>query len=394
VAEQRKKVNKKRIAVFIFAALAVALLIMEATGFTQVVNSLLNPQMHFSTSATISYEAGSNPQLHPAQNGFFLATRTSMRFYSTAGAEVFRDSHLLANPTLFARGEFAALAEQDGGVVRVYNTSGLLHNIVVGGSVRSLSLSPTGYFSVITYHADRSLYEIRAFDNFGQEAVGGPHPYANIVPMLTDVCPNGRILAISYLDINDAQINSFINFVFVREADSLAHGLLDNIFSSSLSNPGQIIGAIGFMANGNLAAISDTRIFAINPANGQTLWEIPVNNRISSFYIGADWILVAFADGLLNRPAYALGTVVAYSPQGEELFRFQAQAHGAVDTIAPARNSVTIGVSGNFTALNRNGRELWQHTSPSNIADFAMLNADQIVVAGPTEAEILRRERQ
>jgi len=148
-----------------------------------------------------------------------------------------------------------------------------------------------------------------------------------------------------------------------------------------------------FMACGNLVAISDTRIFAIEPSSGITLWEIPIGNRITWFYIGRDWIAVMYADALLNRSHHPPGTIAAYSSGGEPLFANTLTA-GSIDAAALRGNAVVVGIDGYFTALSRGGAVLWNHTLPNNVVDIAMIgDSDRIVAASPTEAVVLRRVR-
>lgn len=391
----KRKISRKKTAAIVLGIVAALLLVVEATGLTQVITGLFNTEMHIIEVGSITYEAGSNPQLHGTADGFFLVTRNSVRFLSADGVEVFRDSHPLPNPVLFGRGEFAAIVEQGGSVVQVYNTSGLMHRIATGGPVISLALGATGYFSVITHNADTGVYTISAYDSLGRLLVGGPHPYRNIVPMLMDFSRDGNTLAISYLDINDAQINSTINFVFTRQADYLAHGYTHGIFASSLSNPGQIIGAMRFIQNGNLVAISDTRIFAVEPSSGLTIWEIPVSNRISWFYIGRDLIAVVYDEALLNRHDSRLpGTIAVYGLNGENLFA-HTMAAGRIDMAASCGSSVVVGVDGYFTAFSRSGVILWEYVLPNNVADIALIGGySRFVAASPTESVIHQRVRR
>ena len=392
---QKYKISGKKAAAVAFGVLAALLLVIEAMGLTHVITGLFSTEMSIIQIGAITYEAGSSPQLHGTADGFFLITRNSVRFIYADGVEGFRDSHPLTNPVLFGRGEFAAIVEQGGSVVQVYNTSGLMHRIAVGGPVISLALGTTGYFSVITHIADTGIYNISAYDNLGRLLVGGPHPYPSIVPMLMDFSRDGNTLAISYLDINDAQINSTINFVFTRQADYLAHSYTHGIFASSLSNPGQIIGAMRFMQNGNLVAISDTRIFAVEPSSGLTIWENPVSNRITWFYIGRDLIVVTYGEALLNRHgSRPPGTVSVYNQNGENLFT-HTMAAGRIDIAASCGNSVVVGVDGHFTAFSRSGAVLWEYALPNNVSDIVLIGGyNRFVAANPTEAVIHQRVRR
>lgn len=392
--EAKGKKNKhtaKKIAALLFVAAAAGLIITEAMGLTHVLQGLLNPEMGFVEAAAITYEVAGTPQAHGTDSGFFLLIGNGIRFHNTEGVEVFRDYHAMINPMLFGRGNFAAVAERGGGTVNIYNTSGLVNRVATGGPITSLTLAQTGFFAVITYEGD-SFY-IQVFDNFGQRDFYGPHVCAGIMPMLTDISRDGRILAISYLDKNDARLNSFVNFVFLNRADYFAHDYVDGIFASNRNNPDQIIGALRFMANGNLVAASDTRIFAIEPSSGVTIWEIPLGNHVSHFYVGDDWLAVAYGDAMLNRQGRPAHTIAAYNQLGEELFALPSG--GRVDSLSMQGSSLIFGVDGRFTALTRQGQLLWEHSLPGNVSGFAMLGShERIAAVWPAQTKVLHRVRQ
>ena len=389
--DNTKKPYTKKIIAGILVLIAVALIITEATGLTGVVQGFFNPEMYFTEVASINHEPGSNPQVHGASSGFFLATRDSVRFHNNDGTETFRAGHNMLNPVLFGRGDFAAILEEAGRIVNVYNTAGLLYSISADHPITSFSLSSSGFSVLIMYRGNG--YNIHVYNNSGRLSFHGPHVDENVIPMLTDISHDGRILAISYLDINDAQMNSFINFFFTDISDYLAHDYDFGLHAASRENLNQIIGSIGFLENGTLVAVSDTRIFGVNSANGTTTWEIPVNNRISRVDFGGNWFAVSYGEGLLNRLGHAPGTVVGYNTSGSELFSFQAT--GIADSLNIRGSNAIIGSDGHFTAISRSGQILWEHSLPNVVNNMIILNStDQVAITSPAETRVLRRVRQ
>jgi len=383
-AKKRRKIAVKRLAATILVVAAAALIISEATGMTQTVAGFLNPAMHFVETAYVSHEAGSGPQIHATSNGFFLATRDSIRFHNADGTEIFRHVHNAANPVLFGRGDYAAIVEHNGRAINVYNTEGRLYTIPTDMPIASFSLSVQG-FAVIIMQSGSAHY-IEFYNNLGVLFYYGRHVEENIVPMLADISHDGRFMAISYLDINDAAMNSFIRFI------SFDRGGADGIFAESLHNPDQIIGEMRFMENGNLIVISDRRIFAVNSADASTIWEFPVNNRISRVAFSDNWFAVAYGSGLLNRNGYAPGTVIGYNAFGTRLFAYAAP--GVADSLASCGNNLIVGMGGHFTALSQAGQTLWQLTLPNNVLSLSMLgNTNTVAAFTPTQTTIMRRVR-
>jgi hypothetical protein len=392
-AGRKRKLSFKRLGALLLLLAAAGLIISEATGATRAIRTiadLLNPPMHFIEAGHISHEVGAAARIHAAEEGFFLATRDAMRFHNADGAEIFRHGHAMGNPTLFGRGGYAALLEHSGRLFHVYSGQGLLYSIPTGAPITRFSLGPQGFSAVIMDGSSGSgIYQIEIYDNFGTMIYYGLHVDENILPMLMDISHDGRVLAISYLDINDAQMNSFISFVSIDGS----HVGADYIFAQNRHNPGQIIGAMRFLADGSLAVVSDTRIFVLNGA-AATVWEKELDNRFTHVDFGDNWFAVAYGDAMLNRPGVPPGTVIAYNAFGTELFVHSTPA-GAVRHMQAMGSNLVVGWGdGYFAALSAAGQVLWELTLPGNVQDIGMMgNGNNVVSLSPTQTNVLRRVR-
>ncbi|MCL2376450.1 MAG: DUF5711 family protein [Defluviitaleaceae bacterium] len=381
-----RKIAFKRLAALLLVLAAVVLVITEATGATQAFASFFNPAMHFVEGAYITHEIGSAAQISPSDDGFFLATRDSVRFHNVEGSEVFRHGHVMVNPVLFGRGNYAAILEQNGRVVNVYNTEGLLYSIVTDAPISGFALGIQGFAAIIT-HSGGGVYDYEVRNNSGTRINYGRHACENIVPLLADISHDGRVLAMSFLDINDAEMNSFVSFFSIDGG----HVATDGIFAENRQNPGQIIGAMRFMADGTLVAISDTRIFAMD-ATAATRWERPLNNRITHVDFSYNWFAIAHGESLLNRTGHPPHTVIAYSSANTQLFSHSAP--NAVGSLQANGNNLVIGSGDQFTALTNTGQELWQLALPNNVQSVNIMgNSNNVAVFSPTRTEILRRVR-
>jgi len=382
---QPRKIAYKRLAALLLILAAVILIITEATGATQTFAGFFNPPMHFVEGAYITHEIGSAAQISAADGGFFLATRDSVRFHNTEGIEVFRHGHVMVNPVLFGRGNYAAILEQNGRVVNVYNSEGLIYSIVTDAPISGFALGVQGFAAIITHSNGVYDYEVR--NSSGARVNYGRHADENIVPLLADISHDGRILAISFLDINDAEMNSFISFFPIYSG----HVVADGILAENRQNPGQIIGAMRFMTDGTLIAISDTRIFALD-ATAAVRWEEPLNNRIAHVAFSDSWLAVAYSENLLNRVGYPLHTVVAYNSTGTRLFLHTSP--NAVGSLQIQGSNLVIGSGDYFTAFTNNGQELWQLALPANVQSVNIMGStNNIAVFSPARTEILRRVR-
>ena len=392
VAEERprkkRKISFRRLGGLLLVLAAAGLIISEATGTTQALADLLNPPMHFVEAGYITHEVGAVARIHAADGGFFLATRDAMRFFNADGAEIFRHGHGMGNATLFGRGGFAALLEHGGRLFHVYNAQGRLYSITTDAPIVRFALGVQG-FSVVMMDGGNGIYYIEIYDNFGTMTYYGLSVDENILPMLMDISHDGRVLAISYLDINDAEMNSFISFVSIDGS----HIGADYIFAENRHNPGQIIGAMRFLADGSLAVVSDTRIFVLNRA-AATLWEKELGNRFTHVEFADNWFAVAYGDGMLNRAGLTPGTVIVYNAFGTELFAHNVPG-GVVRHMQAIGGNLVVGCgNGHFTAFSGTGQVLWELTIPSNVQAIGMMgNPNNVVSLSPTQTNIFRRVR-
>ena len=384
----RRKISFKRLGGILIVLAIAALIITEATGATQALANWLNPPMHFIEVTYITHEAGAAAQLAAAGDGFFLATRDAMRFFNTDGAEVFRHGHTISNATLFSRGGYAAVLEQNGRVFNVYNAQGLMYSIVTDAPIVRFALGAQG-FAAVMMHGGSGIFDIEIYDNFGTRSHYGRHTDENIVPMLMDISHDGRVLAIAYLDINGAQMNSFVSF-FSIDGSHVGAG---DIFAENRHNPGEIVGAMRFLADGRLVVVSDARIFVLD-ATAATAWETNLNNRVTHVEFSDFWFAVAYGDAKLNRVGHAPGTVVARNSFGIQLFTYSAPG-GAVTGLQTRGGNIVVGsTGGHFAALSDTGQALWELTLPGNVQTVAMMGGpNNVVVLSPTQTSILRRIR-
>ena len=386
-AGPRGRISFKRLGGILLALAILVLIITEATGTTQALADWLNPPMHFVEAVYITHEAGAAAQLAATTDGFFLATRDAMRFYNADGAEVFRHGHGMSNPTLFSRGGYAAVLEHNGRIFNVYNDRGLMYSIVTDVPIVRFALGGQGFAAVMMY-GRHGIYEIEVYDNFGTRTHYGRHTDENIVPMLMDISHDGSVLAISYLDINGAQMNSFIGFFSIDGS----HAGAESMFAASSYNPGEIVGAIRFLADGRLVVLSDGRIFVLDRA-AATAWETPLNNRVTHVEFSDLWFAVAYGDAKLNRVGRPSGTVAAYNSFGIQLFVYRAPDR--VTSLNTRGGNIVVGsAGGHFVALSDTGQVLWELTLPGNVQSVAMMGGpNSVVVLSPTQTSILRRVR-
>jgi len=386
--KKKRWITPKRVGITLLLAAAIGLIVSEATGTTHALADLLNPTMSFSEIAYITHEAGTGAQIHATNGGFFLATRDAMRFYNADGAEIFRHPHVMGQPVLFGRGEYAAILEQGGRIFHVFNADGLLYTITTDAAIVRFALGAQG-FAAVMMDARAGRHSLEVYNNFGVMFYEGLSASPNILAMLMDISYDGSVLAISYLDINDAEMNSFISLVSIDGS----HIGAEDIFAQHRDSPGQIIGYMRFLADGSLVVMTDARLFVLNTA-ATVVWETMLDNRVTHIKTAESWFAVAYGDAMLNRDGHMPGTVIGRNAFGVELFRYTAPGR-MVRVLQAMGSDVLIGCSdGRLAAISGAGQLLWERPLGSSVRGAGIMgNHNSLVEVSAMRTSVLRRVR-
>ncbi|MCL2171512.1 MAG: DUF5711 family protein [Defluviitaleaceae bacterium] len=337
----------------------------------------------------ISIPGGGGLDVHVSDGGFFMATHENISFTDMDGIEIFRQTVNMSHPILIGRGNFAALTEAGGQSLQVFGEGGHLYTIRAEAPISAISLNPQGMSALLKN--DGASYTIHVYSAAGlQSRIGGEISNPNMIPVALDISASGQYLAISYLDINEAQMSGVVKFI----ALDARLERIESVFAMTAKSPNQLIGHVRFFGDNRLLAVSNQRIFLIDPHNrAEVLWEIPLNNRLSAIAHGGGWFAVALGEEILDaeNPGRAANTVVAVNLNGQEIFTNQADS--PVTHLTISDRAMIIGRNNHFTALESGGAILWQHSGLTNINRMEFFGNDNRALAiSPTGVATLSRE--
>ena len=371
----KPKTRNKLIFLAIAAIAAFIIIIVDTQGLFSLEPSVFV----FAADREVSF--GGRGAVFVADNGFFVSTNESVRFFDNRGREIFRHGITMIHPALIGRGNYAAVAEQGGQALVILNQHSHLYTIRTQAPIVSFAVSHQGLAAVIAF--DGINYAISVYSPQGLiHSADTGHFSSTFIPAAIDISNDGRFLAISYLDIGDAQMNSVVQFI------SLDDG---GVFAMTAANHERFIGVIRFMDDNRLLTISDRCISLINPySRAEVLWEIELNNRIASAEFGGNWFAIAYADELLNHSGRPANTIVVYNLHRQEIFTYSSPR--SITSLSSKNGSLILGANHHFTALSPSGDTIWQHIAPNNVTALHFLDdADTALAVSPTNAVILHR---
>ena len=314
-----------------------------------------------------------------ANDGIFVLDDAAGRlsFYDFGGSQIFAHHHAISRGLLFANANFAAVSAHGGKVVNVYNSNGLVYSVITDAPISRFALGNAGNAAIAARDANGG------FDIIFYDATGRPHHILHqagegILPVNMAFSPSDDVLVVSYVDVSGAVINSILSFVSISNQSG---SFVGEIFAKNLYNPAQIVGYLNFTNANVLLAKSDAQIFAINPTNGQTLWNLPLATTAHTATFGDNSFAIACTSNGLK----------IYDISGQISLNLYKQNITNINFLS---DNILIQSNNYLYAYElRTGRKLWQLQLPGQIEQAKFLTENnKIAILTPSAINILRVE--
>lgn len=394
---EKEKVKRSKFKLIMVMLLVVAFALfvaLELLGNGNFINTLAGGSEFVETDISLAYDSNSKASFftYAKKDGFFYATKDGISFIDSSGLESMSRTYNMSNPVMTGEGSVAAVLEKNGNDVYVYNTDGEMYQVKTPYPILNYSVNAMGYVSVILKKDDN--YIINVFNDRGNLQSEGSLVYKNKMPIATALSNDGRILAICFLDSSNVEINSYINFYYLNPGEANEYKSQDGLFTFSGDNTDQIIGLIKFMDNNELIAVSDKEISIYQPEKKPVKKAaLPLSNKISAISFNTNCFAVAYGAPFLNQPSEKEGFVDIYDLGLSKIGEFKASS--GVDYLAFGLNSLIIGEGRKFSAVTDKGGLLWEYTALHDVKQLLFLgNTSKILVAGTTEAIVMKMEKQ
>ena len=206
------------------------------------------------------------------------------------GAAMWNITYQMQEPLISVQGNIAAIGDFGARVVYLVNTSGSLGQITTTLPIYKFSVSQSGEIAVVLNDTDVTwiyLYntdgEVLAYFKTTMRQSGFPMDLA--------VSPNGKLVGISFVYIDNGEMRSrvaFYNFGDVGQNET------DN-YVSGYDYADIVIPTIRFMDNETAVAVADNRVMfyrgAEKPVSGA---EHLVNDEIQKVFYNSDYVALVF----------------------------------------------------------------------------------------------------
>ena len=381
-----------------FLRIIVPIILLAATGaFIYVENTLITfgeTAFFQETDIRFSHSFDDRASIYASGNRFFyLSTRDGIRFVSSENGEIrWNHSYSMLDPILKGRGDYAAVCDNRGNILFVFGPSGLLHTEKrFDNPILFFTVNARGDSGVILQEGED--YRVFAFDRAGSTIFEYVIAENNIMPLAMDISEDGRIVAISLLDINNIAVNSRIIFIYTREE---GRSYSRSIFSG-FEHENQLVPFIRFMANNRLIYMSDVEIGLIDveaQGGSRISWRMPLRNKVDAIaFMGNRGFAIAYGEGLRGMDPLPEGRMEIYNL---DLHRTGEHDFSRRVTYLNATADFVVAAEGRyFKAFNQRGGILWEFAALSYVRDimFVERNVNNIVMQTNTDTTVLRRVR-
>jgi len=322
---------------------------------------------------------------------FYLSTRDGVKYVSSAGAVKWDLTYSMADPVMKGRGEYAAVCDNKGFAFYMLGPAGPVYERKFDHPILFFTVNARGDAGVLL--SEDGEYRLIVLNVLGETILEYVHADADNIPLCIDVAEDGRIAAVSFLDIGNIRPSSRIVFMYTSEEGKN----YSRTFIGGVECPDLFVAYIYFVAGNRLLYLSESEIAVVNveSAGGASVARrMALSNKIDAFTLtGGKGFAVSYGEALSGRrnaaPAGAL-----------EIYNLDLNLTGAYNgekfTYLNGTADYLIAADGrNCKAFNIKGALLWEYASPAEARKFMLLeaNANNILLMTNTGASVIRRSK-
>jgi len=388
--KSKKGINKKIFFLVLILISALAALISMEYGKTVT-------EGRFSQDSSVKdfeYDAGSKADFAAFDGFVYYCTKDGMQYINSAGEVLWNDTFNMTTPYMVQNMGTVGVSEQKGRVVIVYGEDGKMYSAQTDNPIVSFSINSQGFASIIT--SSENEYQLEVYNNKGDKSFYGNFQVLQGIPISSSISPDGNILAVSFMNIGEVDVNSRISFYDINPKTKKTGETNDSVFAS-FDDKSVVCGVISFIDNDCAAVVSDKALTLINvnPYENEKYSQkakIEFKNQIKQVAFDIDSnIYLAFGDKLMNSGKDALesGTLQCYDKNGTK--RFEIQTKRKITGIYPGSDGNTIvGMDRKFQNYNSSGGLVWEHNMNQDTMKLLIIDEELILFVGSNKASIIK----
>ena len=288
---RRKRARLKARRVIIILSVVVVLLVAGAVFAYKYINKVYETM---EVMAVVDWTPTGEATILPYGNDFISYSSDGIHCTGSKGVDLWSFSYVMQDPMVEVRGDYVAVADRGGRNVYIYDRSGPIGEIATPSPVQMIRLSAGGVVAAV-------LDDITTTPVYLYYHDGTPISYFRTTmsrsgyPSAIGISDNGRLVAISFLYVDNGQITSrvaFYNFGEVGKNET------DNLVSGH-EYPSELVPMVEFLDDDTAFAVANDRLMIYEGAETPTaVSENRISGEVRSVYHGSGRVgLVYFDEG-------------------------------------------------------------------------------------------------
>lgn len=271
--------------------------------------------------------------------------------------KVWNETYQIKNPILDICENYAAIADQGGTTVYVFNTEGKQAEIQTSYPIVKVRVANQGVVYVLVENGTVSYIDV--YDLEGNSLAHSKQSMESSgYPLDFDVAADGKKLAVSYLYVDSGVMTTniaFYNFGSVGQEE------IDNLVSG-YSYDGIVYPEVHFVDSNHCVAVGDDRItYFQGSQKPDKNAEVTFEEEIKSAFCCGEYVLLVFDSSESSNP-YRLEV---YDMTGQKVLTKEFSMN--YNEIKVVDNSILIIGDQEFSVLNWKGKEKFHYTSEKNL---------------------------
>ena len=301
------------------------------------------------------------------KNNFFVCMNGKLKLMDFInGQEKWSESLNFVEPVFQNEKKILAVSDIKSNLVSIYSLAGKLYEIKInaGENLLAFFVSENGFCVCIT--KGENFYNINVYNYKGEKILSNVYYEENIFPVGADISPDGKILAIDYVDLNNIKPESKIVFMHVDN---------QNIFGS-VQEKENFVHGINFISNKQIILVSKKKIICkeIKKNNISEKWRIKFDNMVSEIDFDENF-LVAKTDKQ-SESFLKLGSLIEIYDinSGQKKSCFEAKNQIDFMNFDSELNCLLLASLNNFFVLDINGKILSENNLAGEYKKTCFLN--------------------
>jgi len=306
--------------------------------------------------------------------GYFLTTKDGMNFYTIENEIKWTYIYpvSLKEPIMAGNGQYVGVCDAGGQTFFLFSGDGLLYSMNYDDKILSFSVSSGGYAALICKSGGD--YKIQAVNIKGMEINYYYCRSENIFPVAARVSSDGRILAISVVDVNPTVMESKLMLLYnnANEKQMWINGIFYQITAEN-----ELIAGLEFLSENELVYLTERNLVCINTDadNNSALrqkWALALKNEIDSLAVSSGrTIAIAYGKPLPGEDARTENTIEFYNANLKKIGEYELPGRASLYTYG---DYIVAGSMRKFAAFNSNGKLLWEYFATSDVKKLAVFD--------------------